>query len=457
MDTVIYTIGYHLIDDRYPDLPCQDTLTIYCHRFPSLSFDTFPSADDIIKHAYRTFPSTSLETFFDDFIVESIRVFPIDHLDTIPVLRFRAVRKSIEWHPFGDTYHIFIDESNKITRVSIEYNRAYDNDTSTLTFSEPLPLEIGGFGTVIRLNSFIPILRIQSIPMRITGNMLDNAFTCSDSLIDISGLANWDVSGATSMESTFRFCKRLTDLSPIAEWDTSNVTIMDEMFDHCDSLSSTSYLSKWNVSRVTSMICMFSCSSIVDLDGVADWDVSNVTNMHAMFGKTEVRNIDALAKWDTSKVTNMDEMFMGSKKLADISGVLRWDVRKVRSVQGMFSRCAMESLDALREWKPISMMCLIEMFEGCVKLSDISALSEWSPTTSFHNLHGMFKGCVKICDATPLSKWDVSNVVNVTDMLDECDLYKDDLFALLDNWDLYSIDRGWRTIATFRDRKRTCC
>ena len=451
MNTVIYMIHYHPTNDN-TDSPRQETLTIHCHHFPSLSFDTFPSIDDIIGHAYHIVPSTSLNTFFDSFFIESIHVLPIEHIDATPVLHFRAVSKDVKWNSLGDTYRVFVDKNNKITRVSIEYDRAYDSTTSTLTFSEPLPLEIGGFGTKICLNSFVPIARIHSIPMRITGNMLVEAFICSESLFDISGLTNWDVSGATSMEGTFRFCKMLSDLSPIAGWDTSNVTNMDEMFNRCESLSSTSYLSKWNVSHVTSMICTFSVTGITNLDGLTNWDVSNVVSMDHMFARIEAMDINALADWNVSNVTSMDYMF-AEAKLTDIDGVSRWDVRKVKSARGMFCECMMESLDALREWKPIALMWLCEMFEGCVELNDISALGEWPPTSTLRDLRRMFKGCMKIHDATSLSKWDVSNVECVDDMLDGCDLYEDDLYAVLNKWDLYTIDQGWRSIASWRSRR----
>lgn len=446
MNTVIYAITYHP-NDTYPDLPQQETLMIHCRRSPSLSsLDTFPFTDDIIAHAYHTFPSTSLSSFFDRFLVESVRVFPIEYTDSTPILRFRAIdihrQRS---NPFGDTYTVSIDDARKVAHVGFIYDRTLDNDTQTLTFTEPLPIMIKGYSISISINSFIPIRRIMSVPMRIVGDTLVNAFRGLSTLVDISGLANWDVSGVTSLNGTFSRCSSLSDLSPIAGWNTSNVTNIDELFLMCESLKTTSHLFGWNVSRVTSMIATFSDCGIEDLDGLVEWDTSNVIRMSYMLEHMKAMDVDALSKWVTSNVHDMNGMFYNAVDLVDVNGLSKWDMENVRNVQGMFSGCvSLRSLEPLREWKTVRMVRLDEMFAKCAKLKDIDALGEWK-TSTFHNLKGVFYECSSLDDVTALSRWDVGNVDDVKDMLTGCRLTLESI-DVLHVWDLWSVRDSLRWI-----------
>ena len=69
--------------------------------------------------------------------------------------------------------------------------------------------------------------------MQVFDGALVGLFEGCTSLQDISGLANWDVSRATSMNHLFCGCSSLNDLLVLANWDTLNVQSMDRIFGGC--------------------------------------------------------------------------------------------------------------------------------------------------------------------------------------------------------------------------------
>jgi len=142
-------------------------------------------------------------------------------------------------------------------------------------------------------------------------------------------LADWDLSGVTSMQHAFYSCNQFN--GDVSKWDVSKVTNMEGVFRNAHKFNGD--LSKWDTSKVTYMGEMFAFAKTFNNPSIDKWDVSKVTNTRDMF-KYSGFNQD-ISKWDVSKVTQMQLMFYNNKVFnQDISN---WDVSKVTTTAGMFT------------------------------------------------------------------------------------------------------------------------
>ena len=171
----------------------------------------------------------------------------------------------------------------------------------------------------------------------------------------------------------FYNCSNLTNITGLANWDVSNVTNMNSMFYNCSSLTALTGLAGWNVSKVTNMSAMFSgCSSLTDLTPLAHWNVSNVTNMSSMFYGCSNTDLTGLAGWNVSKVTNMNSMFNNCSSLTDLTALKDWNVSKVTNMGSMFSGCSsLTDLTALKDWNMSKVTNMYSMFYGCSKIQKV--------------------------------------------------------------------------------------
>ena len=264
------------------------------------------------------------------------------------------------------------------------------------------------------------------ISVKLTGMKKDltdmsRMFYGCNSLADISGLSDLDVSNVSNMKRMFANCRSLADVSSLGKWDVSNVTNMTAMFLNCDSLVDVSGLGEWDVSSVTTMWAMFmDCRSLVDVSSLGKWDVSSVTNMFNMFsGCKSLVDVSSLGKWDVSNVHTMDTMFANCRSLVDVSGLGEWDVSNVSSMSGMFGHCdSLVDVSGLGEWDVSNVIDMQIMFE-CTSLADMSPLSEWNMSKVRWTM-GMFSGCGSLVDVSCLSDWDVSSVTDMQLMFDHC-------------------------------------
>lgn len=78
-----------------------------------------------------------------------------------------------------------------------------------------------------------------------------------NSVTDISGIENWDVSKLDILDGFFANCHKLQDLSPIRNWDVSNVKTMTSAFSEMTMLNDASAINNWDISNVTDFTKMF--------------------------------------------------------------------------------------------------------------------------------------------------------------------------------------------------------
>lgn len=308
-------------------------------------------------------------------------------------------------------------------------------------------------------------------------------FDSLDSLTDISGLAEIDMSEVSSIRYTFSSCDSLTDLSPIANWDVSNVKDMHGLFSWSNNISDISPLATWNTSKVKDMAQLFSGLKLDDIsslrttqrDGYVSWDVSKVENfydtfggnrnlsdisvlsswdtrsaqnMNSMFDGTGIDNIDALSDFNTSNVMRMNGMFNDTKSLNNIDGASGWDTSKVKDMSYMFDGSYVTDISGVTEWDTSSVENMDGMFRrlssSAPSLSDISPVSKWN-TSSVKITRRMFYG-VSIVNVDPLRttqrngyvSWDVSNVEDMSSMFANEPTLTD--ISSIDNWDTSNVE-----------------
>ena len=94
----------------------------------------------------------------------------------------------------------------------------------------------------------------------------------------------------------------------VADWDVSGVTSMERLF--CETKEFSEDLGLWDVSACENMNGMFYRAKAFS-GGVAGWDVSACESMEFMFEDAKAFNGD-LAGWDVSACEDMTGMFSGA-------------------------------------------------------------------------------------------------------------------------------------------------
>ena len=296
--------------------------------------------------------------------------------------------------------------------------------------SLPEGFEASSANTISTVNSKHPIyiffdntndagvMNIYSGNHMITGNSnMSNAFAEFSNLTDISGIADWDMSGVKYMTFMFRDANSLAEASAVYEWDTSNVSSMYGMFYKASSLESLN-LSHWNTSNVERFDGMFEQAKSLRTINLTNWNTSRATSMFAMFevgeshlGDGQLTEIIGLEDWDTSNVTNMSWMFYGAGNMTHYN-ISNWDVSKVESFNHMFcDNFKLESLD-LSHWNIQNVKTMYDMFDDNYALTTIGDVSHWN-TSNLIDVGGWLNGASSFVGdngTLDLSGWDTSNL-----------------------------------------------
>ena len=258
-------------------------------------------------------------------------------------------------------------------------------------------------------------------------------------LASLSGLANWDVSHVTNMNSLFAGCTRLSDLSALTKWNVSSVTDMSSLFSGCTSLSDLSGLKDWDVRNVTNMNHLFSnCSSLSNLSALANWNVGNVTDMSSLFYDcSSLSDLSALKDWNVGNVTNMNRLFYYCKGLSNLSGLTKWNVGSVTDMSSLFYNCSsLSDLSALKDWNVSSVTSMSSLFSGCTGLSDLSALANWD-VGNVTSMYSLFYYCSSLSNLSALANWNVGNVTNMGYLFSNCKSLSD--LSALANWNVGNV------------------
>ncbi|MBN1648624.1 MAG: BspA family leucine-rich repeat surface protein [Spirochaetales bacterium] len=261
-------------------------------------------------------------------------------------------------------------------------------------------------------------------------------FGYCESLADVPGIGDWDVSAVSDME--YAFCCATAFNSDISGWDVSGVTNMRGMFYCTEAFSGD--IGGWDVSSVTVMEYLFLGAELFNAD-ISGWDVSNVTNMNCMFYNAYIFNRD-IGNWDVSSVTLMKGMFCGALDFnQDIGG---WDVSNVTdmgadiydhpdydygwSYGGMFEYAASFNQD-LSEWDVSAVTNMNMMFRDAESFH--LDLGDWD-VSGVRTMKFMFDGA----DAFDqnLGVWNIASVCSMENMFDRSGLTTTNYDAILTGW-----------------------
>lgn len=119
----------------------------------------------------------------------------------------------------------------------------------------------------------------------------------------------------TDMSYMFSGLNSLASISGLDKFDVSSVSNMNRVF-YGTCITDLAGIEGWNTGSVTSMMGMFSCCHVAQLD-LSGWDVSNVTSMNYIFDNTWLQSIN-LSGWDTRNNQDFNGFFNGCTRLKDV-------------------------------------------------------------------------------------------------------------------------------------------
>lgn len=131
---------------------------------------------------------------------------------------------------------------------------------------------------------------------------------------------------------------------------------------------------------------------------------------------------------------NLINMFDGCSSLIDISSLAGLDVSRVKDMFGMFRHCSsLQNISALAGWNVSEVRDMSDMFSNCDSLTDISALAGWD-VSSVEDMVGMFMDCHSLIKVSALAGWDVSGARNMFGMFSGCNSLSD--ISALTGWNV---------------------
>ena len=134
------------------------------------------------------------------------------------------------------------------------------------------------------------------------GVWASSPFTNADLLTALNECVAGDASGAT--------CKDRNGVN-IADWDISGVTSLRKMFHSSDYISFNADISGWDTSNVVDMSAAFDGAQAFN-QNIGSWDTQQVTDMKFMFNNAQAFNQD-IGGWNTEGVTDMRSMFRNAQ------------------------------------------------------------------------------------------------------------------------------------------------
>ncbi len=237
--------------------------------------------------------------------------------------------------------------------------------------------------------------------------------------LDLSGLANWDVSKVKDMSSMFEY-RIVSNSNSLSNWNTSSAESMSDLFHNANI--DINALSNWNTSNVKDMSCLFLSSEITSLEAISNWDTSNVVNMRTMFCNCDFTSLEPIRNWNVSNVEDISRLFECCSKLTSVAPIASWDTSKVKDMNRMFWSCfKVDSFDDIKNWNTSSVTNMSEMFRNA-KVKSINVLASWD-TSNVEDMSEMFADCDAL-ETVDLEGVDTSKVKDMNSMFYSCDKLK---------------------------------
>lgn len=129
--------------------------------------------------------------------------------------------------------------------------------------------------------------------------VLNSIFNMWSSLVDISGLSNWDTSNTTSLHGLFNGTA-ISDLAPISNWDVSKVSSIGYLFQGTN-ISNTDPIANWKIGgdmfefKGVDINRTFAlCDNLTSLN-IGGWDLTYALNVSDTFSNTPINTITCTA------------------------------------------------------------------------------------------------------------------------------------------------------------------
>lgn len=241
----------------------------------------------------------------------------------------------------------------------------------------------------------------------------NNTFTGLESVEEIIGLENLDISELTSLAYMFAGCKELQSLD-LSSWDIGRITDLSGTFAHMEKLKTLNF-SNWDTSNVINFSYLFCNTPSLDkLDNLSSFKTDKVQNIEATFYKSNIGNLNDIANWNTSKVTNMISTFSGSTSQCELD-LTNWDVSKVTDMSSMFGGSQLKKLKAAN-WNCSQVISMNRMFAEAKNVESID-VSNWQ-TANVTDMTYMFNNTKKV-STLATENWDVSKVTSMENMFND--------------------------------------
>lgn len=150
---------------------------------------------------------------------------------------------------------------------------------------------------------------------------LGNEYTISNMFGNCPNVKSIDLTGmktdkVTEADGVFGGAESLTDLKGVENWNLSNVTTVRYCFENCKKLETLELLN-WNISsKCKELIQLFdSCKNLKTIEGLSNWDVTGVEQMNRCFAECENLQKADFSSWDLRNVTDMARAFSECEKL----------------------------------------------------------------------------------------------------------------------------------------------
>ena len=409
LGTAFGTEGETTVKVTYHREYIEDESTIIVHR-------TFEDVIQVVNHGTVSDSTTNLDVYSDGYgFIRPVSVNSVE-VKNYTLASKNAVTKlsSIPWRATGLGYRIYgFFSSRNLTDISelafadvsncTRLDNVFANDTSLTDIS---PIANWNVEKVQSIYSFLNGSNVTSLEALATWKTkslisLERAFVGFKGT-SLKGLENIDVSNVTDMHNIFDGSTNLIDVTALANWNMSKVQTLEYGF--CNTkITNTDAFARWRMPSLTNISYIFSrCAYLVSLLGLSGWSAPIANISHAFELCDRLVDISGASGLDVSSVTNFSYAFAYDSKIITLDGLDGWDVSNGRDFNNMLRGCSwLSDISAIANWAMSGATNTGNMCNGCNNITNIDVLAGWGLTTS--NVGQMFHSN-KTCYSSKIGK-----------------------------------------------------